>query len=451
MFESLTERLGRALRQVSGRGRLTEDNIRDTARQIRMALLEADVALPVAKAFVERVRARALGEEVAKSLNPGQVFVKIVHDELVRVLGGEYRPIEAGGRRPSVLMLVGLQGAGKTTTAAKLAAHLAKKSRQEILLASTDIYRPAAARQLATLAAELGAAYFDCREATAGAIAEAALAEAGRLGKRWLILDTAGRLHVDERMMAEAAEIHAIVRPAETLFVLDAMTGQDAVNSAKAFHEALPLTGVILTKTDGDARGGAALSVREVTGLPIKLIGSGEKLDALEAFVPDRFASRILGMGDIVGLVEQVERQVDRDAMARVAATLKRGRGLSLPDFRDQLEQMANIGDLGGLLEKIPGVNPAAAATAGLDRRALRRQMALIDSMTPTERLRPEAIDGSRKRRIAAGAGLAVQDVNRLLKQHRQLQKTLKKVGRGGMQGLIAAARQAGGSRGRPR
>lgn len=435
MFESLTERLGLAVRQVTGRGRITEDNVRDTVRQIRMALLEADVALPVAKAFVERVRDRALGDEVAKSLNPGQAFTKVVHDELVVVLGGEAHPIMPKGQ-PSVLMLVGLQGVGKTTTAGKLVGHLSAKANSEILLASTDVYRPAARAQLARLAEQLGTRCFDTALDDPTEIAAAALDEARRGGHRWLVLDTAGRLHVDDTLMDEARRIYERVSPVETLFVVDAMAGQDAVNSARAFHESLPLTGVVLTKTDGDARGGVALSVREVTGLPIKLIGRGEKLDALDAFVPERFASRILGMGDVVGLVEQVQKQVDHEAAERMARKVKKGRELNLEDFKSQLEQITNMGGLEGLLDKLPGVKPGALAASGFDPRMIRRQIALIDSMTPRERRYPATIDGSRKRRIAGGAGLAVQDVNRLLKQHKQLVKTMKRVKKGGMAGM---------------
>jgi signal recognition particle subunit SRP54 len=435
MFESLTERLSQAVRQVTGRGRITEDNVRDTVRVIRMALLEADVALPVAKAFVERVRDRALGDEVAKSLNPGQAFTKIVHDELVVVLGGEAHPITPKGQ-PSVLMLVGLQGAGKTTTAGKLVAHLAGKDNTEIMLASTDVYRPAAREQLARLAEQLGTRYFRTDLEDPAEIAAAALAEARRSGYRWLVLDTAGRLHVDEELMDEARRIHERVSPIETLFVVDAMAGQDAVNAARAFHESLPLTGVVLTKTDGDARGGVALSVREVTGLPIKLVGRGEKLDALDAFVPERFASRILGMGDVVGLVEQVQTRVDRQAAERMADKVKKGRELNLQDFKEQLQQITNMGGLESLLDKMPGVKPGALAASGFDPKIIRRQIALIDSMTPRERRFPATIDGSRKRRIAGGAGLQVQDINRLLKQHKQLVKTMKRVKKGGLGGI---------------
>jgi signal recognition particle subunit SRP54 len=408
-------------------------------------LLEADVALPVAKALVDRVRDRALGEEVARSLNPGQAFVKIVHDELVTVLGGDTSPIAPHGR-PAVIMLVGLQGAGKTTTAAKLARSLLEQHGGAVLLASTDVYRPAARDQLAKLAADIGAGYFATDASSPAVIAEQALEAAKRGGQRWLILDTAGRLHVDAEMMAEARALHALVNPAETLFVVDSMAGQDAVNSARAFHEALPLTGVILTKTDGDARGGVALSVREVTGLPIKLVGTGEKVDALEPFVPTRFASRILGMGDVVGLVEQVHKQIDREEMERVATKVKQGREISLEDYRDQLRQIANLGGFEQLLDKIPGVKPEQLAAAKFDPKMFRRQIAIIDSMTPRERRFPALIDGSRKRRIAAGAGLPVQDVSRLLKQHKNLAKTMKQMTKaGGMQRLMGALRGGGG------
>jgi signal recognition particle subunit SRP54 len=444
MFDQLTARLTAALQRVTGRGRITEENVRETVRTIRMALLEADVALPVAKALVERVRERALGEEVARSLNPGQAFVKIVHDELVAVLGGDSSPIAPHGR-PAVIMLVGLQGAGKTTTVAKLARSLLEQHGGAVLLASTDVYRPAARAQLAKLAGDIGAGYFETDESSPAVIAEQALAAAKRGGQRWLILDTAGRLHVDAEMMAEARALHALVTPAETLFVVDSMAGQDAVNSARAFHEALPLTGVILTKTDGDARGGVALSVREVTGLPIKLVGTGEKVDALEPFVPARFASRILGMGDVVGLVEQVHKQIDREEMERVATKVKQGREISLEDYRDQLRQIANLGGFEQLLDKIPGVKPEQLAAAKFDPKLFRRQIGIIDSMTPRERRFPALIDGSRKRRIAAGAGLPVQDVSRLLKQHKNLAKTMKQMAKaGGMQRLLGAMRGGG-------
>jgi len=436
MLRSLTERLSQVVARVTGRGRISEDNIRDTVRQIRMALLEADVALPVAKTFIERVRIRALGEEVSKSLNPGQTFIKIVRDELVTVLGSESVEIVRQGS-PTVLMLVGLQGAGKTTTAAKLAGFLAGARADSVLLASTDVYRPAAQAQLARLAKDLDIDFVQAGEQTPVAIARTALAQARRDRFRWLIVDTAGRLHVDPEMMAEARALHAAIEPHETLFVLDAMAGQDAVKSARAFHDALPLAGVVVTKADGDARGGAILSVREVTGLPIKLLGTGEKLDALEAFEPVRMASRILGMGDVVGFVEDVHRRVDQEAAERVAEKVKRGSGLNLVDFRSQLEQLQNLGGIGALLEKLPGVDPATVSQSGMDEQQIRRQIGIIDSMTPAERRRPDLINGSRKRRIAGGAGLQVQDVNRLLKQHRQLAKTVKQVAKGGVGRLL--------------
>jgi signal recognition particle subunit SRP54 len=438
MFARLSGRLTGAVQKMTGRGRISEDNVRDTVRQIRMALLEADVALPVAKGFVERVRERALGEEVAKSLNPGQVFTKIVHDELVAVLGAEKAALNGKGH-PAIIMLVGLQGAGKTTTAGKLAGLLRKQGGQ-VLLVSTDVYRPAAREQLATLARDVGALYYATEDRDPVGIVASALHDARRRGCRWMIVDTAGRLHVDEAMMNEARELHAKVEPAETLFVVDSMGGQDAIHSARAFHSALPLTGVALTKTDGDARGGVALSVRELTGVPIKLVGTGEKLAALEEFDPQRFASRILGMGDVVGLVEEVHEKLDQREMQRVASKVKKGRALSLEDFRGQLEQMLKMGGLTAIIERMPGLPAGGLPAHELDDARIRRQIAIIDSMTRRERRRPMLIDGSRKRRIARGAGQSVQDVNRLLKQHKQLVKTMKRVSRGGMASLLGAA-----------
>jgi signal recognition particle subunit SRP54 len=440
MFQTLTERLSQAVGRMAGRGRLTEDNVRDTVREIRVALLEADVALPVVKSLIERVRERALGEEVARSIDPGQMFVKIVHDALVSALGKEEAKISRRGR-PSTVLLVGLQGAGKTTTAGKLARRLRGDRGGAVALVSTDVYRPAARDQLERLAADVGVSCFASASEDPVSIARAALDRARRERCEWLIVDTAGRLHVDEEMMAEVAALHAALEPAETLFIVDAMAGQDAVRSARAFHEVLPLTGVVLTKADGDARGGAALSVREVTGLPIKLIGTGEKVEALESFVPQRMASRILGMGDVVGLVEEVQRQVDSESAARLTKKIKRGRELNLEDFRAQLAQLQSLGGIGALLEKLPGVNPAAVAQAGFDERQLRRQIGIIDAMTPRERRQPGLIDGSRKRRIARGAGLPVQEVSRLLKQHRQLAKTMKRAAKGGVAGLVAGLR----------
>ena len=451
MFATLTERLSESVRQLTGRGRISEDNVRDTVREIRMALLEADVALPVARQFVDRVRERALGDEVARSLDPGQVFVKIVHDELVTVLGGDKATLTPQGR-PSVLLLAGLQGAGKTTTAGKLAVHLGKARPTEILLVSLDVYRPAAREQLKKLAERAGATYFESESQDPRIIAEAAAAEAKRQRARWLIADTAGRLHVDEAMMDEVRVLHQVLAPAETLFVVDAMAGQDALASASAFNTALPLTGVVVTKADGDARGGVALSVRQATGVPIKLIGMGEKLDALEPFDPDRFASRILGMGDVVGLVEQVQAKVDHDAVEKVATKLKRGRELDMEDFKQQLEQISNMGGLESLMDKIPGMPTGAAMPSQFDGKVIGRQIAIINSMTCKERRRPGIIDGSRKRRIAAGAGLAVQDVSRLLKQHKTLVKTMKRASKGGIAGMrqmLGGASGLPGSRGR--
>ncbi len=436
MFETLSSRLGRAVDALKGRGRITEDNIAETVRQVRMALLEADVALPVVKQFITRVRERALGQEVARSLSPGQAFVKIIRDEMVALLGGEAAELDLRAQPPVVMLLVGLQGAGKTTTAGKLARWLAESKRKSVMLASADIYRPAAIDQLERLAEQVGARFWRAPEGTQpAAIATAAKQEARLAGVDVLILDTAGRLHVDEGLMSEAAQVQAAVAPQETLFVVDSMAGQDAVNAARAFHDALALTGVVLTKIDGDARGGAALSVREVTGVPIKLVGRGEKLDALEAFHPDRMASRILGMGDVLSLVEEVERKVDQDKARALAGKLKKGKGFDLADLRDQLGQMLQMGGMDALLDKLPsglGGGALKAAQTQFDDRQVRRQMAIIDSMTPAERRQPKLINGSRKRRIAAGAGLSIPDVNRLLKQHAQMQKMMKKMTKGG-------------------
>jgi len=440
MFENLSDRLSRAGDALKGRGRITEDNIRDTLRQVRMALLEADVALPVVKDFIERTRVRALGAEVAKSLTPGQAFVKIIHDELVRTMGSANEALNLRAQPPAVVMLAGLQGAGKTTTAAKLARRLAERDKRKVMLVSADIYRPAAILQLERLAGEVGAAF--CPSDTGEdpvAIARRAVEAARRELCDVLIIDTAGRLHVDDAMMDEASRIHAAVNPVETLFVVDSMAGQDAVNAARAFGEALDLTGVILTKTDGDARGGVALSVRQVTGKPIKFIGVGEKTGALEPFHPERLASRILGMGDVVSLVEEVEHKVDRDQADKLARKLSRGQGFNLQDLRDQIRQMQQMGGLAGLLDKLPGNAMPAKLDSKTGEREMRRQAAVIDSMTPKERRHPAIIDGSRKRRIAGGAGVPVQEVSRLLKQHAQMQKMMKKFSKGGMARMMRA------------
>jgi len=440
MFENLSERLSQAARSLSGKGRLTEANVKDTLRQVRLALLEADVALPVVKSFIERIRERALGEEVGRSLSPGQALIKIIHAELVTLLGSETVELDLRAQPPVVILLAGLQGAGKTTTAAKLARRLIEKQGKKVMLVSVDVHRPAAIRQLETLADEVGAGFAASNaEEAPTAIVRRALDEARRAFSDVLVVDTAGRLHVDADMMDEVADVHQAASPHETLFVVDSMAGQDAVNSARAFAERLPLTGVILTKADGDAKGGAALSVAEVTGKPIRFLGVGEKSTALEVFHPERMASRILGMGDVLSLVEEIEDKVSRDKADRLARKLKKGRGFDLADLRDQLEQMMNMGGMGAMLEKLPlpgNLNPAALKDQASDRN-LRRQIALINAMTPQERRFPRTINGSRKRRIARGAGLQIQDVNRLLKQHLQMEKMVKKMSRGGMKRLM--------------
>jgi len=417
MFDNLSGRLGDAARSLTGKGRLTESNIKDTLRQVRLALLEADVALPVVKTFIERIRERAVGEEVSKSLTPGQALVKIIHGELVAILGTTNTPLDLKAQPPVVILLAGLQGAGKTTTAAKLAKQLIDKERKKVMLVSVDVYRPAAILQLKTLATEVGALHCDSEASEKPTnIVSRAIDEAKRSHADVLIVDTAGRLHVDSEMMQEVVAIHAKAAPRETLFVVDSMAGQDAVNAATAFDQSLPLTGVILTKADGDAKGGVALSVREVTGKEIRFIGVGEKIDALEVFHPDRIASRILGMGDVLSLVEEIEDKVEKDKVEKLAKKLRKGRGFDLTDLRDQLEQMMNMGGLGAMLEKLPipgNVNPAALKEGANDKQ-LKRQIAVINSMTPGERRLPKIINGSRKKRIAAGSGQQIQDVNRL-------------------------------------
>ncbi len=440
MFDNLSSRLSAAARNLSGQGRLTESNIKDTLRQVRLALLEADVALPVVKSFIERVRERSLGEEVGKSLTPGQELTKIFHSELVALFGTEHAPIDLRSQPPVVVLLAGLQGAGKTTTAAKLAKRLIDKDKKRVMLVSVDVYRPAAILQLQTLASEVGAMH--CASSTEDkpvAIVDRAIDEAKRSYADVLIIDTAGRLHVDDDMMQEVVAVHGRSGASETLFVVDSMAGQDAVNAAKAFDNSLPLTGVVLTKADGDAKGGVALSVREITGKPIRFVGVGEKVDALEAFHPERMASRILGMGDVLSLVEEIEGKVDKAKAEKLAKKVKKGRGFDMSDLRDQLEQMMSMGGIGALMDKlpIPGKMDSAALKQGTDDKALKRQIALINSMTPAERRFPKTINGSRRKRIAAGSGLQVQDVNRLLKQFTQMEKMMKKMARGGMKKML--------------
>jgi len=440
MFENLTDRLSSTLRNISGRGRLTDDNIKETLREVRMALLEADVALPVVREFISKVKERALGTDVTKSLNPGQVFLKIVQSELEAAMGEVNEGLNLNAQPPAVIMMAGLQGAGKTTSVAKLAKFLREREKKSVVVVSADVYRPAAIKQLETLAAEVEVDFFpsDISQKPVD-IVNGAIAHAKKAFADVVIVDTAGRLHVDSDMMDEIVALHKAVNPVETLFVVDAMTGQDAANTAKAFNDTLPLTGVILTKTDGDARGGAALSIRAITGKPIKFLGVGEKVDALEPFHPDRVASRILGMGDVLSLIEEVERKVDKTKAEKLAKKLKKGKGFDLEDFRDQLAQMRNMGGMMGMMDKLPGMGQIPDAVKNqMDDKMTVRMEAIISSMTPGERARPDIIKGSRKRRIAAGAGVQIQEVNKLLKQFTQMQKMMKKMsGKGGMQKMM--------------
>ncbi len=435
MFDNLTQKLTQTFKNLRGQGRLSEENISEALREVRLALLEADVALPVVKDFIGRVKAKAMGEEVTRSLTPGQVFIKIVHDELVHLMGDHNDRLDLSARPPAVILLAGLQGSGKTTTSAKLALWLQEKEKKRVLLVSTDVYRPAAMEQLAHLGRDIGVDVYPTRANERPIdIARRALEEARRRNDDVLIVDTAGRLHIDSEMMAEAQELARAVNPVELLFVVDAMTGQDAVNTAKAFDAALPLTGVILTKTDGDARGGAALSVRAVTGKPIKFLGVGEKVrKGLEPFHPERMASRILGMGDIVSLVEQVQQEVDEDQARRMADKLRKGKGFDLEDFREQLRQLDRMGGMASLMDKLPGMGELPAEVQGQlqDNKQFRRLEAIINSMTAEERRHPDIIKASRRRRIALGSGTNVPEVNRLLKQFEQMQKMLKKMGKG--------------------
>ena len=440
MFNALSDKLSRLVKDLRGQGRLTEDNIRAGLRDVRMALLEADVALPVARDFIEHVRERALAREVRLSLTPGQALIKIVQQELVRLMGQDHAPLRLNAQPPAVILLAGLQGAGKTTSAVKLGLWLKEKENKKVALVSCDIHRPAAIQQLALLTLQNDLIWLESRpDERAEAIAANALEQARRQLIEVLIVDSAGRLHVDADMMSEIKAVHARLLPVETLFVVDSMQGQDAVHAAAAFNEALPLTGAVLTKADGDARGGAALTVKHITGQPIKFMGTGEKPRDLAPFYPDRVASRILGMGDILGLIEEVEQQADQAEAQRLAKKLKRGKGFTLADFREQLRQMDNMGGIADLLDKMPGLpGGAGALKPELDQGQFIRLGAIIDSMTRQERMTPEIINGSRKRRIAAGSGARIQDVNKLLKQHRQMQKMMKKMSaKGGMNRLM--------------
>lgn len=446
MFDKLTERLQGVVESLRGRGRLTEDNINDTLRQVRMALLEADVALPVVKSFVESIRGKVIGQEIEKSLTPGQMLVKIIYDELISLMGAGVRPLNLRAQPPVVILLAGLQGAGKTTSAAKLAKWLKENERKKVLMASTDVYRPAAILQLERLAQQVGVGFYPSDPSkSAVVLAREALEDARRSLYDILIVDTAGRLHVDEDMMVEIRDISGVVEPTETLFVVDSMAGQDAVNAARAFGAALTLTGVVLTKTDGDARGGAALSVRQITGQPILFMGTGEKTEALEPFHAERVASRILGMGDVLSLVEDVSRNVDREQAEKLARKLKKGKDFDLEDLHDQLQQVQRMGGLSALMDKLPAnlAARAGAAAPQANEKEIVRQVAIIRSMTPRERRYPKTIDASRKRRIAAGSGVHVSEVNRLLKNYLQMQKVMKSMTKAG--GLSKLMRAFGG------
>ena len=451
MFESLTQRLSGTIERLRGRGRLTEENIREATRDVRVALLEADVALPVVQALIERIKVRAVGQEVLKSLSPGQALIKIVRDELAAVMGSAASELNLNVPAPAVILMAGLQGAGKTTTVGKLAKHLKEKRKKKVMVVSADVYRPAAIEQLKTLAEQVDVLFFPSDASQKPeAIVRAAIDDARKSYVDVLIVDTAGRLAIDDAMMAEIKALHAAVNPVETLFVVDAMTGQDAATTAKAFSEALPLTGVVLTKTDGDARGGAALSVRYITGRPIKFIGVSEKPDGLDVFHPDRAAGRILDMGDVLSLVEQVEQQVDKDKAQKLAEKVAKGKKFDLNDMKDQLEQMQNMGGLHGLMDKLPGMGQIPDAVKNqLTGREVPRLIAIINSMTKKERRNPALLNGSRRARIARGSGLTPADVNKLMKQYQQMEKMMSKLSAGGMKGMMRGMKgMMGGGRG---
>ncbi|MGA1072509.1 MAG: signal recognition particle protein [Pseudohongiellaceae bacterium] len=447
MFDTLSERLSGTFRKLTGKAVLSEENIQDALREVRRALLEADVALSVVKDFTDRVSLRAVGQEVSKSLSPGQAFIKIVQAELEAVMGNANTELDLKAAPPAVILMAGLQGAGKTTSVGKLSRYLKQTAKKSVMVVSADVYRPAAIKQLQTLAAEVEVEFFESNEQQKPeAIVSAALVEAKRKFIDVLIVDTAGRLAVDAEMMAEIGDLHALLKPVETLFVVDAMTGQDAATTAKAFNDALPLTGVILTKADGDARGGAALSVRHITGKPIKFIGMGEKSDALEPFYPDRIASRILGMGDVLSLIEEAERKVDKAQAEKLANKIKKGKGFDLEDFREQLKQMQNMGGVSSIMDKLPGMSALPPGAAKMvDDSKFKRMESIINSMTPRERRNPDVLNGSRKRRITQGSGTQIQDLNQLLKQHKQMQKVMKKMKGGNMANMM---RGLGGMRG---
>lgn len=440
MFDSLSDRLTHTLKSISGRAALSEENISAVLRDVRVALLEADVALPVVKDFIDQVKLKAVGSVVSSALNPGEQFVKIVHDELVHIMGDANDALNLATSPPAIVLMAGLQGAGKTTSVAKLARYLSEREKKKVAVVSADVYRPAAIKQLETLASEVKALFIpSSADEKPVDIATRAVAEAKKQFADVLIVDTAGRLAIDEQMMAEIKQLQVTLNPIETLFVVDAMTGQDAANTAKVFNDAITLTGLILAKTDGDARGGAALSVRSITGKPIKFLGSGEKTDALEPFHPDRLASRILGMGDVLTLIEEAERKVDKQKALKLANKIQRGKKFDLEDFRDQLDQMVSMGGMSSLVDKLPGMNQLpAGAQSQMDDGMFKQMGVIIDSMTRQERQFPDVLNGSRKQRVAKGSGTQVTDVNRLLKQHKQMQKMMKKVTKkGGMQKMM--------------
>jgi signal recognition particle subunit SRP54 len=447
MLDNLTERLAKVMKTLRGQARLTEDNISEALREVRMALLEADVALPVIKEFINAVREKALGQEVIGALTPGQALVGVVHRELTALMGGASEGINLATQPPAIILMAGLQGAGKTTTVGKLGKFLKEKLKKKVLTVSCDVYRPAAIAQLQTVAQQAGVDFFPSSvQDSPEAIALAAVDWARRHYHDVLLVDTAGRLAIDAAMMAEIKALHAAVKPVETLFVVDAMLGQDAVNTARAFHEALPLTGIVLTKLDGDARGGAALSVRQVTGRPIKFSGVGEKLDGLEVFHPERMASRILGMGDVLSLIEEAQKSVDEEKALELAKKLKAGKGFTLADFKTQMRQMRQMGGMAALMDKLPShiVQAAGQLPAGTEDKMTRRIEGIIDAMTPLEREKPELLKASRKRRVAMGAGVQVQEVNRLLKQFEQTQKMMKQFSRGGIGKLLRGMKGLG-------